>query len=171
MINYSYPNYKTLIISVLRKSISFRTLKECRKNFIINALICFSSIKGKINFLQIERFSNKCEQYFKVNFENKLIFISMQHELLSIQQKFTGWILESRIPSLSQWLTLSASLYNFICIGAYQTFTLFSKLNNLSSRELYLLPLYPNYQIIIIFACNCLRISKFSCTFVKKICK
>ena len=40
-------------------------------NFIINALTCFSSIKGKINFLQMERFSDQCEQYFRINFENK----------------------------------------------------------------------------------------------------
>ena len=38
---------------------SFRTLKERHKNFIINAFICFSSIKGKINFLQLGRFSNQ----------------------------------------------------------------------------------------------------------------
>jgi len=74
MTNNSYPNIKSFIISILIKSTSFKNLKECRKNFIINAFICFSSIKGKINFLQMKRFSNKCEQYFRINFENKFNF-------------------------------------------------------------------------------------------------
>jgi hypothetical protein len=74
MINNSYPNCKSLIISALSGLEIFETLKECRKNFIISVLICFSSIKGKINFLQLERFSDKCEQYFRINFENKFNF-------------------------------------------------------------------------------------------------
>jgi len=74
MTNNSYPTIKHLIINALSKSATFRTLKECRKNFIINVLLCFSSIKGKINFLQMERFSEKCEQYFRINFENKFNF-------------------------------------------------------------------------------------------------
>ena len=74
MTNNSYPNTKQLIISTFSKSISFNIFKECRKNFIVNAFICFSSIKGKINFLQMGRFSNKCEQYFRINFEEKFNF-------------------------------------------------------------------------------------------------
>ena len=74
MTNNSYPNIKSLIINLSLKCANSGTLKECRKNFIINAFICFSSIKGKINFLQMERFSDKCEQYFRINFENKFNF-------------------------------------------------------------------------------------------------
>jgi hypothetical protein len=91
MINNSYPNVKTLIINVLCKCIFFRTLKECRKNFIINAFTCFSSIKGKINFLQMERFSNKCEQYFRINFESKFNF--QDFNLTMIQERVTECIL------------------------------------------------------------------------------
>jgi len=74
MTNNSYPSVKALTINVLSNCKNFITLKECRRNFIINALLCFSSIKGKINFLQMERFSDKCEQYFRINFENKFNF-------------------------------------------------------------------------------------------------
>ena len=74
MTNSSYPNIKQLTINVLSSYSEFKTLKECRRNFIISVLICFSSIKGKINFLQLERFSDKCEQYFRINFENKFNF-------------------------------------------------------------------------------------------------
>jgi hypothetical protein len=76
MTNNSYPNIKSLIISLLSKSLSFKTLKECRKNFIINTFICFLSVKGKINFLQMQRFSKKCEQYFRINFEKKFNFLN-----------------------------------------------------------------------------------------------
>ena len=74
MTNNSYPSIKSLIISTLSKSMRFKKLKECRINFIVNALSCFSGIKGKINFLQMGRFSEKCEQYFRINFENKFNF-------------------------------------------------------------------------------------------------
>jgi hypothetical protein len=74
MTNNRYPNIKSLIINVFPKCTHLKTLKECRQKFIINALTCFSSIKGKINFLQMSRFSNKCEQYFRINFENKFNF-------------------------------------------------------------------------------------------------
>ena len=73
MTDNSYPNVKTLIINVLSKCTDF-DLKACRKNFIINVLHCFSAIKGKINFLQMARFSDKCEQYFRINFQNKFNF-------------------------------------------------------------------------------------------------
>ena len=74
MINNSYPRFKSLINSVLCNHTNFKTLKGCRKSFIVNTLICFLSIKAKINFLQMQRFSNSCEQYFRINFENKFNF-------------------------------------------------------------------------------------------------
>jgi hypothetical protein len=90
MTNNSYPSIKSLIINTLSNCANFRTLKECRKNFIINALICFSSIKGKINFLQMERFSDKCEQYFRINFENKFNF--QDFNLTMIKERITECI-------------------------------------------------------------------------------
>ena len=90
MTNNSYPSIKSLIINVLSKCKNF-THKECRINFIINAFICFSSIKGKINFLQMERFSDKCEQYFRINFENKFNF--QDFNLTMIKERTTECII------------------------------------------------------------------------------
>jgi hypothetical protein len=90
MTNNSYPNIKPLIINVLSMSDYFKNLKACRKDFIINALICFSCIKGKINFLQMKRFSDKCEQYFRINFENKFNF--QQFNLAMIKERVTDCI-------------------------------------------------------------------------------
>jgi len=81
MINNSYPIIKALIINVLTNSSIIETLKACRQTFIINSLTCFSCIKGKIKFLQMERFSDKSEQYYRINFENKFNF---QHFNLSM---------------------------------------------------------------------------------------
>ena len=82
MTSISYPNIKSLIYSVLEKSTAFQTLKECRQKFIINVLLCFSSIKGRINFLQMERYTEKCEQYFRIHFENKLNFQGLNLDLI-----------------------------------------------------------------------------------------
>ena len=71
MTNNSYPNIKAFIICVLSENAIFNSLKACRASFIFNALFYFSAIKGKINFLQLQRFSGRCEQYFRINFENK----------------------------------------------------------------------------------------------------
>ena len=91
MINNNYPNIKSLVSKVLEKCIDSKTLKECRKNFIIKVLICFSSIKGKINFLQMKRFSDKCEQYFRINFENKFNF--QDFNLTMIKERITACII------------------------------------------------------------------------------
>ncbi|MFV0391922.1 MAG: transposase, partial [Paludibacteraceae bacterium] len=80
-----YPNTKYLIISVL-KSYSFSSLKEVRKQFILNVLLCFLSIKGKIDFLQLSRFSEHCEQYFRINFENKFNFQNFNLMLVAGQK-------------------------------------------------------------------------------------
>jgi len=64
MTSKNYPNVKSLINSVLSKCEMYNTLKMCRIKFLINVLGYFSCIKGKINFLQLQRFSGKCEQYF-----------------------------------------------------------------------------------------------------------
>ena len=49
----SQPNAITLIYSIL-ESDKFLTLKESRKQFIANVLLLFLSIKGRINFLQLD---------------------------------------------------------------------------------------------------------------------
>lgn len=68
-----HPNAIYLIYITLESEM-FLTLKESRKQFIANVLLLFLSIKGRINFLQLSRFSENCEQYFRINFENKFNF-------------------------------------------------------------------------------------------------
>lgn len=75
------PNAKSLVVSVLYSN-EFSALKESRKQFILNVFLCFLSIKGRINFLQLSRFSMYCEQYFRINFENKFNFQDFNRRLI-----------------------------------------------------------------------------------------
>lgn len=86
-----YPNAKSLIISVLYSE-KFSRLKIARKKFILNVFLCFLSIKGRINFLQLSRFSNFCEQYFRIHFENKFNFQDFNLELI-LQQAINECII------------------------------------------------------------------------------
>ena len=76
-----HPNAITLIYSTL-ESEKFLTLKESRKQFIANVLLLFLSIKGRINFLQLSRFSKNCEQFYRINFENKFNFQDFNLKLI-----------------------------------------------------------------------------------------
>jgi hypothetical protein len=75
------PNAKSLVVSTLYSN-EFSVLKESRKQFILNVLLCFLSIKGRINFLQLSRYSKYCEQYFRIHFENKFNFQEFNHRLI-----------------------------------------------------------------------------------------
>jgi len=44
---------------------TFVKISNPSKNFIANTLWLFASVKGRINFLQLGRFSKFCEQYFR----------------------------------------------------------------------------------------------------------
>ena len=81
MLINKFPNANLLIDSVLC-SRKFILLKESRKQFIANVLVLFLSIKGRINFLQLSRFSENCEQYFRINFENKFNFQDFNLKLI-----------------------------------------------------------------------------------------
>lgn len=80
----NHPNVITLINSALCLS-KFNFLKDSRKKFIKTVLVCFLSIKGRINFLQLARFSDYCEQYFRIHFENGFNFQSFNLSLIQQQ--------------------------------------------------------------------------------------
>jgi hypothetical protein len=74
-------NIKSLIISTLKND-SFRVLNKSRKKFIKNALISFLSIKGRINFLQLERFGEYSESTYRTHFEEKFDFFKFNKSLV-----------------------------------------------------------------------------------------
>lgn len=74
-------NVKLLIINVLRNN-SFKTLNKSRKKFIKNVFISFLSIKGRINFLQLERFGEYSESTYRTHFEEKFDFFEFNKHLI-----------------------------------------------------------------------------------------
>ncbi len=73
---------KLLITSALEVN-SFKTLNNYRKKIIKNILISFLSIKGRINFLQLERFGEYSESTYRNQFEEKFDFFEFNKHLVS----------------------------------------------------------------------------------------
>lgn len=66
---------KQLIISMLQNK-AFSSINKARKDFILSVLWHFLSIKGKINFTQLGRFSPYCEQTHRIHFDQEFDFLS-----------------------------------------------------------------------------------------------
>ena len=70
------------------KSIVFSTLNQMknlnprRTHFFVHVLSLFLSIKGRLNFLQLERFGNFDEQTFRNHFEKKFDFLEFNKILV-----------------------------------------------------------------------------------------
>lgn len=61
---------------------------DCRipKSFVL-LVVLFISIKGRINFLQLERFSGRCESGFRYLFERGFDFLSFNKSLIQMNVK------------------------------------------------------------------------------------
>jgi hypothetical protein len=57
-------------------------LGKWRKEFFTSVLCLFLSIKGKINFLQLSRYSASCEQRYRQNFEKPFDFLAFNTALV-----------------------------------------------------------------------------------------
>ena len=71
--------YKSLIINTLNK---ISNLNLRRKEFICETVFLFLSIKGRLNFLQLSRFGDHCEQRYRIQFEKPFDFIGFNKELV-----------------------------------------------------------------------------------------
>jgi len=69
------------IFSILNDNV-FEKLNKSRKDFIVNVLWHILSIKGKINFLQLGRYSKYSEQTYRNQFEKKFNFFSFNKLLI-----------------------------------------------------------------------------------------
>lgn len=75
-------NINILIISVLNLK-SFSCLNKARKKFMKNVFISFLSIKGRINFLQLERFGQYSERGYRNQFEADFDFFNFNKNLVN----------------------------------------------------------------------------------------
>src|SRR5665648_163801 len=82
MIPKANKSVKYLILSVLEIEV-FEKLNKSRKDFIVSVLWHILSIKGRINFLQLGRFSTLCEQTYRNQFAKKFDFFSFNTQLIN----------------------------------------------------------------------------------------
>jgi len=69
---------KSLIISVLEK---LSNINQWRREFFVETLILFISIRGRINFLQLARYGKYKEQRYRQQFEKPFDFLAFNKEL------------------------------------------------------------------------------------------
>ena len=62
--------------------LSLKPFNKWRKDFFKDVLWLFLSIKGKINFLQLERYGNFCEQRYRQQFEQPFEFLAFNSSLV-----------------------------------------------------------------------------------------
>jgi hypothetical protein len=88
-------NIKSLIISTLSAN-SFCYLNKSRKKFIKNVFVSFLSIKGRINFLQLERFGEYSESTYRSQFQQRFDFFEFNKNLVN---QFTEEVIIGFDPS------------------------------------------------------------------------
>ena len=78
MITREQKPYKTLINSMLD---NLPNINHWRRVFLIETLILFMSIRGRINFLQLARYGKYKEQRYRQQFEKSFDFLTFNKEL------------------------------------------------------------------------------------------
>jgi len=78
MILKGYIFYKQLIYSMLDKTAN---INKWRKDFMIEVFMLFLSIKGRINFFQLERYGQFSEQRYRQQFEKPFDFMEFNKQL------------------------------------------------------------------------------------------
>ena len=73
-------SYNSLIINTLSK---IPTINKWRQIFLLEAFMLFLSIKGRINFLQLERYGKYTEQRYRQQFEKAFDFLSFNKQLVA----------------------------------------------------------------------------------------
>src|SRR5665647_1537252 len=82
MIPKANKSVNHLVYSMLETKV-FKKLNKSRKVFIVSVLWHILSIKGRINFLQLGRFSTLCEQTYRNQFAKKFDFFSFNQQLIN----------------------------------------------------------------------------------------
>lgn len=94
MVTKGYNLYKTLIINIL---INMKNINACRQRFMVEAVILFLSIKGRINFQQLERYGKYSEQRYRMQFETPFDFLGFNSRL--VKQHGSGHYIIALDPS------------------------------------------------------------------------
>lgn len=73
-----YDLYKRLIYNILDKN---KNINKWRKDFMAEIFVLFLSIKGRINFYQLERYGQFSEQRYRQQFEKPFDFMELNKDL------------------------------------------------------------------------------------------
>lgn len=76
-------SYKDIVKLLLDK---MPEINRPQFNFITEIFGLFLSIKGRMNFLQLERYGNRCEQSYRSSFTNSFDFLTFNQNLLEHQE-------------------------------------------------------------------------------------
>jgi len=87
MIFKAYNFSKLLYGSLCRQCLSGmqQPLTKWRKEFITDVLWLILSIQGKVNFSQLARYGNSCEQRYRQQFERDFDFLDFNTQLIKQQ--------------------------------------------------------------------------------------
>src|SRR3546814_9078279 len=69
MVTKGYNLYKTLIINILS---NMKNINACRNRSMVEAVTLLLSIKGRINFQQLERYGKYSDQRYRIQLENPI---------------------------------------------------------------------------------------------------
>lgn len=66
------------------------SINACRQRFMVEAVTLFLSIKGRINFQQLERYGKYNEQRYRIQFEKAFDFMAFNSGLVSSRAFSSG---------------------------------------------------------------------------------
>lgn len=96
MISKANQKVKCFIISTLQSSL-FTGLNQPRKTFMVHIFCQILSIKGKLNFLQLERYGTYSEQAYRNQYEQKFDFFT-----------FNNLLIDGAVAAERHWLLIRA---------------------------------------------------------------
>lgn len=79
MIIKEKSSYKDHIKNVLDK---MKNINKWQHDFIVEVFVLFISIKGRLNFLQLDRYGNRGEQHYRNQFNQSFDFLSFNKKLI-----------------------------------------------------------------------------------------
>ena len=79
MVTKGYNLYKSLVVNTFR---SVMNINVCRQRFMVEAVTLFLSIKGRVNFQQLERYGKYSEQRYRIQFEKPFDFMGFNSGLV-----------------------------------------------------------------------------------------
>src|SRR3546814_4587176 len=74
-----------------------KNINACRQRFMVEAVTLFLSIKGRINFQQLERYGKYSEQRYRIQFEKPFDFMGFNSGL--VRQHGSGHYIIALDPS------------------------------------------------------------------------